>query len=141
VIHFVDTSVLVKRYVREPGAAALWTALRRGRVVVARITYAELLATIARACREGVISEAQRARAFDRVVDDFRELAVVEVRGPVMDRVAELVIRHPLRGYDAVQLASALTVRARGGATQFWSADERLADAARKEGLRVGRLV
>jgi predicted nucleic acid-binding protein len=138
VIHFLDTSVLVKRYVREPGSATLWAALRRGRIVVARITHAEILATLARARREGVITEPQRARAFERVEADFRELNLVEIRGPVLSRVAPLVLRHPLRGYDAVQLAAALTVKDQGGAIQFWSADQRLADAARQEGLRVG---
>jgi predicted nucleic acid-binding protein len=137
VIHFLDTSVLAKRYVREPGSAMLGAALRRGRVVVARITHAELLATLARACREGVISEAQRIRAFDRVEEDFRDLAVVEIKSAVLRRVGELATRHPLRAYDAVQLAAALTVKDHDGAVQFWSADERLAAAARLEGLRV----
>jgi predicted nucleic acid-binding protein len=137
VIHFLDTSALAKRYVREPGSSTLWAALRRGRVVVARITYAELLATLARACREGTISEAQRTRAFARVEEDFRDLAIVELRAAVLRRVAELVVRHPLRAYDAVQLATALTVKDHGGAVQFWSADERLVAAAQLEGLRV----
>jgi uncharacterized protein len=140
VIHFLDTSVLAKRYVREPGSAALWAALRRGRVVVARITYAELLATLARACRDGVLTEPQRTRAFERVEEDFRELNLVEIRGPVLGRVAQLVVRHPLRGYDAVQLAAALAVKDQGGTLQFWSADKRLTEAARQEGLRLGTL-
>lgn len=139
-IHFLDTSALAKRYVREPGSTTLWTALRRGRVVVVRITHAELLATLARACREGVITETQRDRAFKRVEDDFGELSIVEVRAAVLRRVAELVVRHPLRAYDAVQLAAALTVKDQGGSVQFWSADERLVAAARLEGLRVGVL-
>ena len=136
-IHFLDTSALAKRYVREPGSATLGAALRRGRIVVARITYAELLATIARACREGLISETQRTRAFERVEEDFQELTVVEIRPAVLRRVAELVVRHPLRAYDAVQLAAALTVKDQGGSVQFWSADEKLCAAARQEGLRV----
>ena len=136
-IHFLDTSALAKRYVREPGSATLWAALRRARIVVARITYAELLATLARACREGVISEAQRIRAFERVDEDFNVLSVIEIRATLLRRVGELVVRHPLRAYDAVQLAAALTVKDQGGSVQFWSADERLVAAARLEGLRV----
>jgi hypothetical protein len=137
VIHFLDTSALAKRYVREPGSATMWPALRRGTIVVARITYAELLATLARSCREGVISESQRAAAFARVEEDFRELTVIEIRAAVLRRVAELVVRHPLRGYDAVQLAAALAVKDQGGSIQFWSADDRLVAVARQEGLRV----
>jgi predicted nucleic acid-binding protein len=45
---------------------------------------------------------------------------------------------HPLRAADSLQLAAALAV-ANGdpGALEFVSLDQRLADAARKEGLDV----
>jgi hypothetical protein len=51
--------------------------------------------------------------------------------------VPELVVRHPLRGYDAIQLATALHVQAAGTPVEFWSTDEALGVAALAEGLRV----
>jgi uncharacterized protein len=135
-IHFIDTSVLVKRYVREPGSDVART-LRRHRIAVARITQAELFSAIARATREQLLSEAQRAGLFAQIEDDFRDWHVVEIRPSVVARVADLVTRHPLRGYDAVQLAAALSVHGRGPAVQFWCADEKLAAAASAEGLRT----
>ncbi|MBV9946203.1 MAG: hypothetical protein JOZ69_05090 [Myxococcales bacterium] len=54
-----------------------------------------------------------------------------------MALVPELVLRHPIRGYDAVQLAAALTVRASGQAVEFWSSDAALCQAAANEGLRI----
>ena len=51
--------------------------------------------------------------------------------------VPDLVVRHPLRGYDAVQLATALHVQASGTSVEFWSTDETLRVAALAEGLRV----
>ena len=51
--------------------------------------------------------------------------------------VPDLVVRHPLRGYDAVQLATALTIRATGQAVEFWAADAALCQTAGAEGLRV----
>jgi predicted nucleic acid-binding protein len=136
-IHFLDTSALAKRYLREPGSRELRSALRRAHVAVARITYAEALAAVARAHREGMIDTTERGRIFDAIGEDFRELTVIEVRGATLAPVPELVVRHPLRGYDAVQLACALAVRRAGAAVTFWSADARLCDAAKGEGLRT----
>lgn len=136
-IHFLDTSALVKRYVREPGSEAVATAIRKGTVVLARITYAEILAALARATREKLLTESRRDRIFREIGLDFRTWTIIEIRQPVLDRIPGLVLRHPLRGYDAVQLAAALTVQDRGGTVQFWSADERLVAAAASEGLRT----
>ena len=136
-IHFFDTSALIKRYVREPRSDDVRAAIRRGRAAVSRITLAEAHAAIARAHREHLIDAGERDRIFDRLVEDFRELTVIEIRPSTLAPVRELVVRHPLRGYDAVQLASALTLRKAGTSVTFWSADERLCDAARAESLRT----
>lgn len=134
-IHFFDTSALLKRYVKESGSEAVRRAMAVGNVVVSRITFAELCATIARAAREGVVSPAVRDKLLSRVDDDFRELSVLEVRQAVLRRVPALVVRHALRAYDAVQLASAIHVAAEGAVT-FWCSDVRLVEAGRSEGLR-----
>jgi len=137
VIHFFDSSALVKRYLREPGSDAVRAAVRRGPVTVVRITYAELLATFARAEREGLLTQLQRRNIFEDIEDDFQKWTIVEVRRRTLERVSALVLRHPLRGYDAVQLAAALSVHEQQVAVQFWSADERLTNAARAEGMRT----
>ena len=56
-----------------------------------------------------------------------------------MREAGELVYRHSLRGYDAVHLASALTLkREADGITVFFSCfDKNLNRAARKEGLMI----
>jgi predicted nucleic acid-binding protein len=65
---------------------------------------------------------------------------LVEVDAAVSDLAGELVDRHPLRAYDAVQLASALAANrilqllALSPLT-FLSADDRLVAVARAEGL------
>jgi predicted nucleic acid-binding protein len=64
-------------------------------------------------------------------------MSVVEVRSTVVRRVPALVMRQPLRGYDAVQLAAALAVQDRGTTVDFWTADTRLAEAAQRENLRA----
>jgi uncharacterized protein len=138
VTYYLDTSALAKRYVTEPGSAWVRALVRRRKsLVVSRIAYAELAATVARLWREGFLTEAARDACLGDLDEDFGELTVLEVRAAVVRRVPDLVRRHPLRGYDAVHLASAVALAARGTSIDFWSADRRLISAARAEGLRA----
>jgi hypothetical protein len=138
VIYFLDTSALVKRYLMESGSDTVRALFRRRhRIVVSRIAYAELIAAIARASREGVITETARNSVFSRIDNDFSALEVTELRRALMETIPRLVLRHPLRAYDAVQLASALLWKERRTVVEFWGADNRLLEAAQTEGLRT----
>jgi len=138
VIYFLDTSALVKRYITAPGSAEVRALFRRSRrIAVARIASAELAAAVARQHREGVVAEATRDAILARLHRDFAQMTVVEVRAAMLARVPALVVRWPLRGYDAVQLAAALTLHATGASTTFWSSDGNLVAAALGEGLRA----
>jgi len=72
---------------------------------------------------------------------DFRRLyQIVEITDELVETAMELVERHALRGYDAVQLAAALELQgARVSLSlspiQFVCADDRLNEAAEEEGL------
>jgi predicted nucleic acid-binding protein len=83
------------------------------------------------------VTETNRDAILARVHRDFAQMTVVEVRGAMLARVPALVVRWPLRGYDAVQLAAALTLHATGASTTFWSSDGNLVAAAFGEGLRA----
>lgn len=136
-IPFLDTSALVKRYVPEADSQRVRVLFRRGRPAVARIAYAELAATLARLWREGRLGEKALGSILGRMDDDFGAMNVLEIRAPLIRRVPDLVLRQPLRGYDAVQLAAALTMREHGAPVELWTADRRLADAARAEKLHA----
>lgn len=137
-IHYLDTSALVKRYIQEPGTSAVRALFRRGRhLATARVAHAELAATLARLCKEGFLGTGSRNAIFARIEPDLAVMTVVEIRPPLLRRVAPLVTRRPLRGYDALHLAAALALRDQGVAVDFWAADENLLDAARSEGLRA----
>lgn len=142
--YFLDSSALVKRYLPEPGASAVRTLFRRQRrIAVSRITYGEVAAAVARGWREKLLAEEARDTIFATLDADFSGFDVTEVRRAIIESIPALVLRQPLRAYDAVQLASALTLKERGASVDFWAADDRLVDAARAEGLRatlVGRL-
>lgn len=137
-IYFLDSSALIKRYISESGSAAVRRIFaRKQTVAVSRLAHAELAATFARLSREGRLTEARSTELFSALRLDIREFDVtVEVRGPLLARVESLVLRQPLRAYDAVQLASALQINEKA-AVDFWSADVRLVEAAKTERMRA----
>lgn len=139
-IAFLDTSALVKRYVSEAGSAQVRQRFRSGGILsVARIAYAELAAALARRLRDGSLQPVAFDSILQRLDKDFRRLTVVEIRPALVERVPSLVRKHPLRGYDAVQLAAALTLSARA-AVELWASDGDLVHAAKSEGLRIVRV-
>jgi predicted nucleic acid-binding protein len=65
---------------------------------------------------------------------------VVEIDRALTESAGQLVRKHPLRAYDAVQLASVLQVKpafasAKSASLVFVTADERLIAMAQAEGL------
>ena len=143
-IYFLDSSALVKRYVTEIGSTwirALTTPDARNPLIIARITWVEVLSALARRQREGSLTSddvAQAIRAFR--YDMNMQYQVSELDPPLAEAAGELVTQHPLRAYDAVQLASALRVqsdlvRTEAPALTFLTADDRLVAVAHAEGL------
>jgi predicted nucleic acid-binding protein len=144
--YFVDSSALVKRYVTETGTP--WIRLvthpsAQNRLIIARITWVEVLSALARRQREGSLSSEQVAGAIDSFRYDLdTHYQVVEVNRTLADAAGELVTKYPLRAYDAVQLASALYIhpsfaRAKLTSLTFVAADDRLLAIAQSEGLRT----
>lgn len=137
-IYFLDTSVLMKRYFNEPGSSLVLNLFkRREEIALARIAEAEAAAVICRAHHQGEISERIRDRSLELLSEDMAAARVVEVRRNLMKTVRSLVERWPLRGYDAVQLACAVRLRAEARAVELWCSDGDLVAAARGEGLRT----
>jgi len=137
--YFLDASALVKRYVREPGTATVAAFVRRRRPLAAsRLAAVEVPAALWRRCRERDV-DAERVRTIlARFGHDLGEMTLVEVRPGLVDDAQRLVGVHPLRAYDAVQLASALRLHREAGLpTTFVCADGPLATAAGAEGLRT----
>ncbi len=128
----------MKRYVVEKDSARVGRWLAAGDAATARLTAVELASALVRRCREGAFPPAERDRALAALESDLSALRVVELSPPVVLEARELLVRHALRASDAVQLASALLLRRELGVdVSFAAYDERLATAARAEGLAV----
>jgi uncharacterized protein len=140
VIYFLDASALVKRYVQEPGTSMVRNLSRRGRLTASALSLVEVPSALHRRARQGDLSTTVARSCVARARADLDQMDLVEPRGAVLSLASELVERHLLRAYDAVQLASALRLRdATGLASTFVCADATLATAARREGLRALR--
>ncbi len=136
---YLDTSALVALYIAERQTNSVRSVVQNaGAIVTSRIGYAEARAAFARMRRERVIPRRAHILIVEQFNHDWEALSVVEVTDLVVRTAGDLVERHPLRGFDAVHLASALALREDAGVEiLFCCHDARLAAAARAEHLRV----
>jgi len=139
VILYLDASALVKRYVTEPGSkevAALTAAAAA--VATALVSRAEVAAAFARAVRLGVLDNDGGRRAQRRFSREWPALVRVPVTEALVSRAETLAWDHGLRGYDAVQLAAALTWQESiGHDVVLATFDRQLWEAAPRAGLEA----
>lgn len=147
-IYFLDTSALVKRQVAEAGhtwVKALCRPTAGHTIVISELALVEVVSSLCRMVRETPprLSTVNRDRFIARFQQQVRRrYVVVQINRATIIRAAALCHAYPLRAYDAVQLASALTRRdddlAAGlPAPIFICADIALLGAAATEGLLV----
>jgi len=140
-ILYVDTSALVKVYVIEWGSAEVKSRIEQSAAVATvLVTYAEARAALSRHQREGGLTRADLRRAVRELDRDWRTYNVIAVSDALVRAAGELAQRHALRGYDAVQLAAVVQLRAAGDAIEFCAFDRRLNRAARRERLVVSNI-
>lgn len=139
---FAEGSAVVKLYADEVGAdevraltfpvyvsalarvavsAALWKKHRTGELVADDV----------------VVLAAQFAADFHDVPGNVRKFRSIAVTPQIISRAVDLLSRHNLRAYDAVQLATALTVRTLDPQTLFACFDSQLVSAGLAEGYDV----
>ena len=131
---YLDSSALVKRYVREPGRNSLVQRLKTGgHLYSSAISYAEIHAALARKHREGELSRVEFLRARNDFEVDWLEMQEVSVNHETLGPIVQLVEHVPLRGMDAIHLAAAIWLQRKfKEAPQIVSSDPRLLKAARR---------
>lgn len=138
-ILYLDTSALVKLYVRESGSTALRThAAKAGALATSVVAYAETRAAFARLKQSGVSSDAKHQQRVHQLERDWEALLRVELAPDVLRSAGHLADIHGLRGFDSIHLASALWLKARvSESVDFAVFDQRLGAAASNAGLTV----
>lgn len=144
--HFcLDASAVVKRYSPERGSAWIKTLTdpaARHTILLGQITLAEVAAALAAKHRApGGITRKERDEALALFLGHCNiEYELIAISRFIIDRAVDLTQNHKLRGYDAVQLATALVanevlITAGLSPLTFIAADDDLLAAARAKGL------
>ena len=142
-LYYLDTSALVKLYVREPGTERLLSLADRAnesRLAILALAQVELRSAVRRRERSGEIPAAVAAQlleVFKRHIEArFITQAVTDF---VLDLASVLVDRYALRAFDAVQLAGYLALKSSAGSDVpvFVCSDRELLNAAAQEGIPI----
>lgn len=138
-MNYLDTSALIKRFVAEKGSPLVRALVtRKGPVATAKIAYVEVHAGLARKHREGRLSGRHYTLACRQFEGDWPSYARVDLLDDILLLARDLIRQHPLRGFDAIHLASAISLRTSlGEEVTFAAADGRLLQAAKAERLRT----
>lgn len=138
-VTFWDTSACLPLLIREPSSPALLDLHGQLDVILIwTLTPVEVASSIFRLVRETKISIQEGERAYGVWQDLMGEMSLVRDVEMVKQRAIRLLRIHSLRAADALQLAAALVACSdlTSGHTLV-TLDEKLAQAALKEGFRV----
>jgi len=138
-VTYFDTSALVKRFVQEKGTPVVQSLFKSDAgVATAKIAYAEIFAGLARKLRERSVSKAQYSTACRQFESEWQAYVRVELQDDILVLARDLIQRHPLKGFDAVHLASALRLKSvLAEEIRFVAADKNLLRAAQTEMLKA----
>lgn len=141
-LHYLETSCLVKLYVRELGTDRLLAIadLAENRLTILSLARVEFQSAIRRREKNGDIPASiatQLSEAFRFHLES--KFALQVVNDYVLDIACGLVERYALRAFDAIQLAGYLVLRTTAGAQSplFVCSDFDLLAAAKLEGASV----
>lgn len=142
-LYYLETSALVKLYVREPGTERLLSIAARSSansLVILSLSQVEFRSAVRRRERNGEIP----AVVANQLLDLFKRhaesrLVRQAVTDYLIDLASALVDRHGLRAFDAIQLAGYLALKTSVGAETpiFVCADHGLLSAAELEGVPI----
>lgn len=135
---YFDTSVLVKRYVKEGGSSAARKLLQRYRFLSSAVAPVEVLSALGRRRIAGELTQRDFLAIRSRLHKDLAYWEFVEVGAIVLSQAEELVQKTSLRMLDALHVASVLTFQAASGLTiPFVTADVRQREAAETLALNL----
>jgi uncharacterized protein len=142
-LYYLETSALVKLYVREPGTDRLLelaSNLVENRFAVLTLSQVEFRSAIRRRGRAGDIDPNLAGLILDRFHQHLETRFLRQVlTDAVLDGASEMIDRYALRAYDAIQLAACLVLKTAVGVEPpvFVCSDQELLEAARSELLSI----
>ncbi|HSE58490.1 MAG TPA: type II toxin-antitoxin system VapC family toxin [Nitrospiraceae bacterium] len=135
---YFDTSVLVKRYVKETGSSIARKLFQRHRFLSSAVAPVEVLSALARRRAAGELTQRDFLAIRARLHKDRAYWELIEVGSIVLSQAEELVEKTGLRTLDALHVASALSFQAASGLTiPFATAEMRQREAAETLALNL----
>jgi hypothetical protein len=135
---FWDSSALVPLLVSEPRSRELMSLLRADPApVIWWATPVECQSALRRRHRESALAAPVLARALERLRQLAEDVDVVAPTFALREGAGRALAAHPLRAADAFQLAAARVWFGEASGEPFVCLDERLRDAASREGFDV----
>ncbi len=136
---FWDSSGVVSLVVRQRHTDTAESLLSDdSRIAAWWATPVECESALARLFRDGNLGADEMRTASRRLHEISRHWIEIEPHEALRDMAQALVLRHPIRAADALQLAAAMAY-SEGAATapEFVTFDQRLGAAAQQEGFRT----
>jgi uncharacterized protein len=141
---YFDTSALVKRYdAREPGAASVQAFFASPQTVyTSALTPIEVMSAFRTKQRTGAFS----GKDLKAAITDYRahsplDYMLIQAQGNTLNEAERLVLTYKIRAYDAVHVATALTIiqvaNINPAQLEFFTGDQDQAVVAQAEGLTV----
>lgn len=125
-IAYIDSSALIKLLVRQPETASLEADLaQRDGLLMSRLGAVECRRAAARVSTRRVL------QAFEQLLE---AVYMLDISPAILNRAAEIA-QPRVRSLDAIHLATALSID--DPELELITYDDRMADAARANGLRV----
>jgi uncharacterized protein len=142
-ILYLDTSALVKRYFKEPYShevVSKWAEATE--IITSSVAYAETMASFYRKKREAGLKDNLVRKIVELFHKDWQSFIRVEVSGELNEYIDRVVEKNPLRGFDAIHLASAMIIQKQLDENLlFICFDQRLVNAAQSEGIRTLQII
>jgi len=136
-ILYLDTSALVKRYFQEPysdDVISRWKSATQ--IVTSFVAYAETMASMYRKKREAGLADKLISKTADAFQKDWQSFIRVEVNDALNGYIDQVVEKYPVKGFDAIHLASAIVIHERFPEDFVFACfDDSLVRAAKSEGL------
>ena len=139
--YYMDTSALIKKYIDEVGSTQVRELIASDdneAIVTALITKAETGAALAAKVRNHTLSKTDYDQIISELDDDFSDnYTYIDLEYDIVTLAIKLAEKHKLRGYDSVQLATAVQSQTLYTPMKFVCADKNLLNAAINEGFEV----
>ncbi len=138
-IVYVDSSALVKRYIREAGSSEVNSLIAGAESVgTGLISRVEVSAALVKAVRARLIPSIVAETALITFRTEWPQMIRLQITDTLIERADSLAWSQGLRGYDAVHLASAISWQdTLGRSVRLVTFDEDLRDAGERWGMQV----